>query len=194
MLAIAAPLALAACAHPGFAPAPGDPAIFEIAGRIAMRFRDEAASGNLSWRHSAHGDELLLTTSLGQGVARIVRDRDTVVLTTSDEREYRAADAETLTEQVLGFRLPLGGLADWVRARPSTESPAVAEYAHDGRMLTLEQRGWRIEYLDYSGALPSRLRLTYPGLELRLAISEWRTVGERAAGRAPASAMEPERR
>jgi hypothetical protein len=34
-----------------------------------------------------------------------------------------------------------------------------------------------IEYQEYAGApspLPSRMRLTYPGIELRLAISEWK--------------------
>jgi outer membrane lipoprotein LolB len=187
-LAIAALAALAGCAQFEIAPEAGDPVVFELSGRIAMRFRDEAATGNLSWRHRAGGDELLISTALGQGVARIVRSGDQVVLTTSDDREYRAADAESLTEQVLGFRLPLAGLADWVRARPSTDSPALAEYAHDGRMLSLEQRGWRIEFLDYSGELPSRLKLSYPGLELRLAISEWRSGGPpREAGRTPQS-------
>ena len=40
-------------------------------------------------------------------------------------------------------------------------------------LLWLEQAGWRIEYLEYQDGLPSRLRLTYPGIELRLAISKW---------------------
>jgi len=75
---------------------------------------------------------------------------------------------------VLGFRLPLRGLADWVRARPATDAPAQAEYAQDGRLLSLEQHGWRIEYLGYEGGRPTRLKLNYPGLELRLAIGEWR--------------------
>ena len=74
--------------------------------------------------------------------------------------EYSDRDGEALTERVLGFRLPLGGLADWVRGRPA---PA------------LEARGWKVEYQerDEQGR-PARLRLTYPGVELRLAISAWR--------------------
>jgi outer membrane lipoprotein LolB len=147
---------------------------FELAGRIAVRYGGESSSGNVAWRHARDADELLITSSLGQGVARIVRDGEEIILTTAEPREYRAADAEALTEQVLGFRLPLAGLADWVRARPSTEAPAMAEYSSDGRLLSLEQRGWKIEYLEYSGAKPARMRLTYPGIELRLAISEWK--------------------
>jgi outer membrane lipoprotein LolB len=163
---------IAGCAQ---LPAPGVEAPeFELNGRIAVRYRDEATSAAILWRHRSAGDELLISGPLGQGVARITREGETVTLTTASE-EYRAADAESLTERVLGYRLPLAGLADWVRARPWPLGPAaLAEYDLDGRLAVLEQSGWRIEYLEYSGALPARLRLTYPGIELRLAISEWR--------------------
>lgn len=147
---------------------------FDLSGRLAARYGDEAFSGNIAWRHARSADEMLITSALGAGVARILRQGDAVVLTTAEPREYKAADAEALTEEVLGFRLPLGGLADWVRGRPSTESPATAEYAPDGRLLALQQQGWNIEYLAYRDERPQRLRLTYPGIELRLAISEWK--------------------
>jgi outer membrane biogenesis lipoprotein LolB len=39
----------------------------------------------------------------------------------------------------------------------------------------LESRGWKVEYQDYDAQRrPKRLRVTYPGVELRLAISEWK--------------------
>ena len=132
---------------------------FVLSGRLAANTRDESFTGNLNWKHARIADDLLISTPLGQGVARIQRQGDAVVLTTAERREYRAADAETLTERVLGFRLPLSGLADWVRGRPS---PA------------LEARGWKIEYQDYDAERrPIRMRVTYPGVELRLAVSQW---------------------
>jgi outer membrane lipoprotein LolB len=147
---------------------------FDLSGRLAARYRDEAFSGNIAWRHAGSADEMLITSSLGAGIARIVRDGDNVTLTTAEPREYRAADAEALTEEVLGFRVPLAGLAEWVQGKPSTDSPASADYAPDGRLRSLQQQGWKVEYLEYQGSRPSRLRLTYPGIELRLAISEWK--------------------
>ena len=146
---------------------------FDLSGRLAARYGQEAFTGNVAWRHAKSADEMLITSSLGAGVARIVRDGDSVVLTTAEPREYKAHDAEALTEEVLGFRLPLTGLADWVRGRASTDAPATAEYAPDGRLLSLQQQGWNIEFLEYQEKRPSRLRLTYPGIELRLAISKW---------------------
>jgi outer membrane lipoprotein LolB len=146
---------------------------FDLSGRLAARYGKEAFTGNLAWRHARSADELLITSSLGAGVARIVRDGDSVVLTTAEPREYRARDAEALTEEVLGFRLPLAGLADWVRGRPSDKSAAKTEYDDQGRLRSLEERGWKIEYQEYEGKLPSRMRLMYPDIELRLAISKW---------------------
>lgn len=157
---------------------PGDRVEFELAGRIAVRYRNEAASGNLAWRHAPESDEMLMTTPIGSSVARIVRTGKVVVLTTSDGQEYRAADAESLTEQTLGFRLPLVGLADWVRGRPVDAQPAVSTSDAQGRLAVLEQSGWRIEYQAFRpDGLPTRLRLEYPGIELRLAIHEWKQSG-----------------
>ena len=138
---------------------PSGPLDFDLAGRIAARYGNEAFTGNIAWRHASSGDEMLISTPTGQGVAQILRQGDAVVLKTAQGREYRAADSESLTERVLGFRLPIEGLADWVRGRPAPE---------------LERRGWRVEYQDRDSLQrPTRMRLTYPGVELRLAISQW---------------------
>lgn len=176
---LAAAFGLAACA--GLPELGTDKAAlqeFELAGRIAVRYGEQAASGNVAWRHARESDELLITTPVGGAVARIVRNRDGVVLTTADGVEHRAPDAELLTERVLGFRLPLEGLSDWVRSRPAAGPTAIAQYDSDARLASLEQNGWRIDYIEYApanaGAMPSRIRLQYPGLDLRLAIHDWK--------------------
>jgi outer membrane lipoprotein LolB len=171
--AVAAALAAAACAE--LTPrAPGETAVFEFSARFAVRYGDEAASGQLAWRHDAARDEVLVSSPFGQGLARVTRRDGRVTLVTADDRRYAAADAETLTEEVLGFRLPLDGLAHWVRAQPAGGAPSQSSYDAAGRLATLEQHGWTIDYQVYEAGRPSRLRLRYPGLELRLAISEWR--------------------
>ena len=149
---------LAACAQVEIK-APEGPLEFSLAGRIAARSGKESFTGNITWRHAAGGDELLISTPTGQGVAQILRQGDAVVLRTSEPREYRAADSEELTERVLGFRLPIEGLAQTVQGKPS---PA------------LEARGWKVEYQEYDAQRrPTRLRLTNAGAEVRLAIHQW---------------------
>ena len=117
-------LSLAACAT--LEPAPTGPIgeAFHLSGRVAVKYGTEAASGKISWQHDPGSDELLLSTPLGQGVARIVRSDGMVSLTTSDHKQYQASDVESLTEQVLGWRLPLAGLPDWVRGRAAPGTPA----------------------------------------------------------------------
>ena len=149
---------LAACAQVEIKP-PAGPLEFSLAGRIAARYGSESFTGNLAWRHARDGDELLISTPTGQGVAQIVRQGDAVLLKTAEPREYRDSDPEALTERVLGFRLPIDGLADWVQGKPS---PA------------LENRGWKVEYQERDAqGRPRRMRLTYQGIELRLVISQW---------------------
>jgi outer membrane lipoprotein LolB len=164
-------LLVCACAAPELKP----PSVveFDLAGRIAARHGSDAFTGNLA-RHATTGDDVLLSTPLGQGVARIVREGEAVQLTTSEGKKYSAPDAESLTERTLGFRLPLEGMADWVQGRPSADMPAQVEKGPDGKLRTLEQRGWKVEYQQYEGARPSLMRLTYPGVDLRLAISQWK--------------------
>jgi len=132
---------------------------FSLAGRIAVRSGSEAFTGNIAWRHASGGDEILLSTPTGQGVAQILRQGDAVLLKTSEGKEYRAADSEALTERVLGFRLPIEGLAETVQGKPSP---------------VLESRGWKIEYQERDEQKrPTRLRLTNTGAEVRLAIHQW---------------------
>ena len=143
--ALALVLALAGCAPAEIRPT-FQTVEFDIAGRLGARTRSESFTGNLTWKHASDADELVISTPLGQGVARIARQGAAIVLATAEPREYRATDAELITERVLGFRVPLAGLADWVRGRPSPE--------------LAERR-------------PVLLRITYPGIELRLAITQW---------------------
>ena len=150
-------------------PLPGG---FELSGRVAVRHGKDAASGKIFWRHSEDSDELLIASALGQGIARISRERDRFRLVTGDNQEYRAADAESLTEQALGWRLPLAGLADWVQARASPERPAeVVGRAGDGPEI--RQGGWRVAYDEFREGRPFRLRLSREGIEIRLILDQW---------------------
>jgi len=171
-LGFATAVFLGACAGLPEAPLPS-PGGFELSARVAIRYGKEAASGRIFWRHSNDADELLLTSPFGQGIARINRERDEFRLVTGDNREYRAADAESLTEQALGWRLPLAGLSDWVQARASPARPSEVHGDAD-RGLDLRQDGWRIAYEEFREGRPFRLRMSREDLEIRLIVDQWK--------------------
>jgi outer membrane lipoprotein LolB len=136
---------------------------FELDGRIVVRESQSRHYANISWRHDATHDEILLTTPLGQGVAELSRDARGARLVTADRKEFLATTWEGLAEQVFGTRLPLDDLPAWLAGRPP--NPA---------------SGWRVEYLEYQSeaadALPTLIEARRGDIELRLKVSEWITT------------------
>jgi outer membrane lipoprotein LolB len=167
--AVAAVLGACASLSESGRPLPGG---FELSGRVVVRHGKDAASGRIFWRHSDDADELLITSSLGQGIARINRERDRFRLVTGDNKEYRADNAEELTEQALGWRLPLDGLSDWVQARASPGRPAEVRGGPDSG-LELRQDGWHVAYEEFRGGKPFRMRLTREDLQIILVVDQW---------------------
>ena len=151
---------------------------FSLEGRFSLRYEDKSYTGHLSWRHVGGRDAVLLASPFGQGMAEIVSDAAGVVLTAGDGKSYAAPDAETLTQQVLGYPLPLNHLLDWVRARGASGTVDAQDAL--GRLLRLRQGVWHIAYEydnDDAQALPGRLFVRREdGLELRLRIDEWRNL------------------
>lgn len=175
-------LLLAACSTttPGLVQrAGGGDAPFAFNGRIVILQDDgRRDSAGVRWVHRAGGDEILLLTPLGQTAARVTANDHRVMLE-ADGEQIAAQDAETLTQQVLGWSLPLSGLRYWVVALPAPDTAYEETAGENGQISVLRQQGWTLHYLRYAGtaadALPLRLDLRREGMEVRLAIDEWET-------------------
>lgn len=170
-----------ACSSLGGVPVEDAALDFELQGRIALHYGNEGGSARINWRHAAASDDLMVTNPIGQGIARIIRQQEKVRLVTADGKEFQARDAETLTESVLGWRLPLAGLPDWVRARPVAGRQFREIRDEKGVLKTIAQDDWTIDYLAWEGELPSRLTLSRrdanPPIEIRLVIDKWTNAG-----------------
>lgn len=152
--------------------------LFRLAGRIGVSHNGESFSGSLRWSHAAGEDEIFILSPLGQGVARIVSNSAGASLETAEGRGYRAADVESLTEEVLGWRLPARGLQYWVMGRPAPDGAAEGELDENMQLRTLRQDGWRIDYLGYrmvqGTLLPAKLEVALDErLRVRLVIDDW---------------------
>ncbi len=167
-------LLLAACAQlpeqPVSIAVSGD---FELTGRVAIKNAGDGASGAITWRHGVDADDLFITSPIGQGIARITRAGEQVRLVTADGKSFEAADAETLTERALGWRLPLKGLPDWVQARPVAGEEAQVTKDAAGLPTEIRQSGWRIEYQAWRDGLPFRMVFLRDSLEIRLVVDRW---------------------
>ena len=187
---IVAFLALLVCGCVGLKLAPDETAptpprdslnAFLLEGRFSLRQEDKNHSGRLRWRHVENRDELLLSSPFGQGIAEIISTTAEATLTTSDGKQYTAMDVPALTEEVLGYRLPLALLVDWVRGHAAGND--VIKRDEHGRPLQVRYEDWRIDY-EYADDEPSDsstppIRLFVERLgtfELRLRIDEWTSL------------------
>jgi len=149
-----------------------------LQGRLGIMTGEQSLSGQIHWQHRADMDEVLMTSPLGQGVARIVRNADGVTLEVPNQPARQAPDAESLTRESLGYGLPVSGLAWWVQARPAPGSAFEATHDTAGRLAQLKQDGWVIDYLQYSADAPQRPRklvVAREGLEIRLVADDWQS-------------------
>lgn len=147
---------------------PADPAMTTYTGRFSATIRhgggQEAVSGRFTLATGSGRTVLDLASPLGNTLARIEADAGgaTLIAPRSDGAlaTWEGASADALAESVLGYRLPVSGLPDWIAGRAAADRPALRS-PQDGPAQRIEQDGWIIvidQWFDQSG-LPRRLTL-----------------------------------
>jgi outer membrane lipoprotein LolB len=150
-------------------------AAFELEGRIAVRAGERAFSSQFRWQQSAVRDDVWLLAPLGQTIAHLEGTADGAVLTTAEQRRYRAGSIEALSESALGWALPVELLRFWVLGEPAPGPADPLERTAAGRIALLGQQGWRVRFSYNDGAArPSRLELGREGAEIRLVVDTLR--------------------
>ena len=151
---------------------------FRLAGRIGVQREDKGFSADLDWRELPPGYALRLAAPLSGGTYQLADEGAGVVLAAPKGKNYRAADAEALMREHLGWSLPLDGARYWVRGVPDPARPVSGERLDEaGRWTDFAQDGWRVSVLEYAPAagldLPKRLFLSRDKLSVRMAIKTW---------------------
>ena len=150
---------------------------FALNGRIAVLTEKKGFSGSMRWHHHAEGDEIGFYSPIGTQLGLISAGADGVTLTTSDKKTYSAADAESLTQETLGWSLPMSGLSDWVLGRPTPGEAQMLAWDASGHILRMRQNGWEIEYPQYMETdgqqLPNKIVMKSQKLDLKLVVEQW---------------------
>jgi outer membrane lipoprotein LolB len=159
---------------------------WDLRGRLAVRTDERGGQASLSWQRTDLRHAIRLNGPLGRGVVRVTQDQDGARLEDADGRVYEAANAEQLLVFYTGWQLPIAHLDWWLRGLPVPGVAATRELDGAGRLKSLRQQGWALQYQEYIRAdrldLPSRLTLVrepadgVPGLEARFVIDRWAQV------------------
>ena len=189
----AAALLAAGCATPVPPPVPAASGATPNfwSGRFAVTYseggyqpREERSSGRFTLLADGERRELELSSPLGQTMAQVTLDANEAVLVASDGSRYRAPSAETLTEQVFGWRVPIGDLPRWLAGRVAQPTQR-----DGGRVVAGIDSGWSVRFEAFDAGRPRRLSLDWPAgaadgarrLELKLVVD---SVARTAAGTA----------
>ncbi len=193
-------LLLAACATrppaPALPPVAGDPTqhqqqresalaaapSWSLAGRVALSNGRDGGSGRIDWRQDGARYEVALSAPVTRQSWRLSGEPGRALLEGLGGGPRQGSDAAALLREATRWEIPVEALASWVRgvrADAGRFSAASLQFGEDGRLLRLEQGGWRIDYSDWrtvAGApaeLPHRLDAVRGDARVRLIVDRW---------------------
>ncbi|MGZ8272320.1 MAG: lipoprotein insertase outer membrane protein LolB [Burkholderiaceae bacterium] len=139
----------------------------------------ETVSGRFTVEVRGNRQTIDLATPLGNTVARIEVGPEGARASGPGVDKVQGPDADALMEQMLGWRLPVSGMSDWIEGRPAPGRPARVE-REGTRPVLIEQDGWVVRMSEVFPA-SDRPRLLVlerpasplaPGVVLRLIVDD----------------------
>ncbi|MDC9724599.1 MAG: lipoprotein insertase outer membrane protein LolB [Gammaproteobacteria bacterium] len=154
---------------------------WKIKGRTVITQDKEAWNVGLRWQEDRGNYQIKLEGPFSQGGVTLEGKKGHVVLTTADGKKLSATNPEALLMEAAGWNLPVSALRDWVKGIPyRKETFESVNYDDKGRITTLVQQGWNVEFLRYvpfgSHSMPSKVFIKHPDLSLRLVITSWNDI------------------
>ena len=171
---------VSACANvptvPDLDNAAGQLNTWQVQGRMAVIENNESWPASVHWGQAQDHYSVELIGPLGQGRISVRGNAEQVELVTEQERLH-ASDADALLTEATGLHIPVSGLKYWIRGIPDPNSQARLVRDGQGRIVRIEQNGWRIDYpnrIQVQGIdLPKRIQAQQDKIQVKIAITEW---------------------
>jgi len=157
---------------------------WELHARAAIFVGQEVYQVGISWQREINVFVILIEAPFGQGVFRIESNlqgygQPPIKLSMPDGQVYFDDSAEALLVRALGWSIPVSGLKSWIKGLPLLNTEHTLDLQADGRLKSLRQNDWLVNYLEYfppdTGAqvLPRKMYLKHPNLALKIVIERW---------------------
>jgi outer membrane lipoprotein LolB len=161
----------------------------ELAGRLSVRYqgnqKEEALHGNFNWNQTPVLTSVALLSPLGQTMAVIDVTPQGARLAQNGQPVRTAPDVDTLTEQTLGWPLPVAGLREWLQGYAIDAAGRRIVATPQASELTTRD-GWQLRYAAWQDDTPtpqnrpkridlSRHTAQAGDVSIRIVIDSWQT-------------------
>lgn len=157
---------------------------WEIHARAAIFVEQEVYQVGISWKREINVFVIVIEAPFGQGVFRVESNlqdfgQPPIKLSMPDGEVYFDDSAEALLVRALGWSIPVSGLKSWIKGLPLPNTGYSFDLQADGRLKSLRQNDWLINYLEYfprdteEQGLPRKMYLKHSNLALKIVIERW---------------------
>lgn len=140
---------------------------FTADGRLAVKVEEKGSYANFDWSYQNQVQTINVNTPLGNTVGQLCQDSQGVLAVDSKGRMYQADNAQQLSQQLLGFELPVQYLHIWANGKRVQNAPY--QVLSDGR---LQQFDWIISRSVNTDGQTRVLLLESAKLSIRLVFDE----------------------
>lgn len=149
---------------------------WRLDGRVVAEGPGESGQARIRWSRFDGEGRLAVRNPFGQTVLEVRNGPQGLRLRDNQGGVYRGDRVRTVLRQRLGWRVPVGRLADWALALPR-DGGTPADLDDRGLPRHLTADGWTVaftEYMEVDGLwLPQAMRVTRDDMRLRIRVREW---------------------
>ncbi|WP_082859260.1 lipoprotein insertase outer membrane protein LolB [Microbulbifer sp. Q7] len=154
---------------------------WEAKGKLGVRSPKENGSANLVWQQANTNYRIHLSGPLGAGATTISGSPSGVSLQKGSDPAVFASNPAQLTEEVMGWPLPVSEMFYWVRGLAAPGAAAGQQKDARGRLQSLRQSGWQLNFSGYQAVgpyqLPSKIKAATTNaagpVSVTVVIKEW---------------------
>ncbi len=149
-----------------------------ITGALAAKSKRKTWAASFNWKQQGlNRYRLHLFGPLGGGSV-LVEKNGRLVTYQDGPKRVTTTNISQLFYKETGIRVPLYNLYYWVRGVQAPGATQSEEYDATGHLKVLRQGGYTVRYDSYQAVknfyLPTKLRITGPGGQLKLIIKDWK--------------------
>lgn len=141
---------------------------FDASGRLGVKIDEKGSYANFDWSRQNGVETIDVNTPLGNTLGQLCRDNMGVLAKDSNGKIYTAATPAELSEQLLGYNLPIEHLAIWASGEFVRDVPH--QFNQHGK---LQQLGWTISRELGEDQTPRILLLENDKMSIRMAFTSF---------------------